>query len=299
MSNFLTVVIPYYKLRYLDAAMASLAAQSRQEFKVFIGDDASPEDPSALIRKYEDVLDIRYHRFDQNLGLSSLVRQWDRCVRETDSEWVWLFSDDDVAEPGCVESFLSALEKTEGRFNIYRFNTDIIDGNDVVIHKLPNHPQFESVTDFALAKVAFKRFSFGVEHIFRRSAFDAANGFVEFPLAWCSDDASWIVFGQSSGFCTMEVGRVLFRKSGINFSSPRPELVGQKLEAFRLYLLWLSNKFPDPSFHQRLKFGVRKFASQLRYWGGPPKIAEGLKFWWFFVKFTGCLNLRLLLAVLV
>ena len=297
MSDFLTIVIPYYKLRYLDAALTSLAAQSQKGFKLFIGDDASPEDPGELIRKYEDVLDIRYHRFDENLGRKSLVKQWDRCVRETDSEWVWLFSDDDVAEPECIESFLSTLEKTEGRYNVYRFNTDIIDGNDAIMHQIPNHPQFESVTEFALAKVAFERFSFGVEHIFRRSAFDAANGFVEFPLAWCSDDASWIVFGQSSGFCTMEAGKVLFRVSGINLSSPIPELVGQKLEAFRLYLLWLSNKFPDSSFHQRLKFGVRKFADQLQYWGGPPNIIDGLKFWWFFVKFTGRLNLRLLRTI--
>src|ERR1700679_2366053 len=98
MSNLLTIVIPYYKLRFLDAALASLAAQSRQGFKVFIGDDASPEDPRDVLRKYQDVLDIRYLRFSENLGRSSLVKQWDRCVRETDSEWVWLFSDDDLAE---------------------------------------------------------------------------------------------------------------------------------------------------------------------------------------------------------
>ncbi len=299
MSNSLTIVIPYYKLLYLDAAMASLAAQSRKGFKVFIGDDASPEDPRALIQKYEDVLEIRYHRFKENLGRTSLVKQWDRCVRETDSEWVWLFSDDDVAEPECIESFQSTLEKTEGRYSVYRFNTDIIDGTGAILHELPNHPQFESVTDFALAKVAFERFSFGAEHIFKRSAFDAASGFVEFPLAWCSDDASWILFCQSSGFCTMEEGRVLFRKSGINYSSPLPELLSQKLEAFRLYLIWLTDKFPDPTFHQRLKFGVRNFYEQLQYWGGPPDIVSGLKFWLFFVKFTGRLNLRLLRRIVL
>ena len=298
MSNLLTIIIPYYKLRYLDAALASLSRQSRRGFKVFIGDDASPEEPRALLQKYQDVLDISYHRFDENLGRTSLVKQWDRCVRETDSEWVWLFSDDDVAEPDCIESFFSTLEKTKGRFNVYRFNTDMIDGNDAIINQLPNHPQFESVTDFAVAKVSFERFSFAVEHIFRRSAFDAAGGFVEFPLAWCSDDASWVVFAQSSGLCTMETGKVLWRMSGMNLSSPIPELVSQKLEAFRRYLLWLSNKFPDSSFHQRLKFSVQKFPDQLQHWGGAPHIVDGLKFWLFIVKFTGRLNLPLLRTIL-
>jgi glycosyltransferase involved in cell wall biosynthesis len=291
----LTIIIPYYKLRYLDAALASLAAQSRQGFRVFIGDDASPEDPCALMRKYEGVLDIRYHRFNENLGRTSLVKQWERCVRETDTEWIWLFSDDDVAEPECIESFFVTVEKTQGRYSVYRFNTVMIDGNDAIIGHLPHHPQFESVRDFAVAKASFERFSFAVEHIFRRSAFDEAGGFIEFPLAWCSDDASWIVFGESSGLCTMETAKVLWRKSGLNLSSPIPELVSQKLSAFRLYLVWLTNKFPDSSFHQRLKSGVvKKFPDHVPYWGGPPNLLEGLRFWLFFVKFTGRLNLRLL-----
>jgi len=284
----------------MDAALASLAAQSRHEFKVFIGDDASPNDPSEVLRKYQDVLDIRYHRFSENLGSHSLVQQWNRCVRETDSQWVWLFADDDVAEPDCVESFFSTLERTEGRFSVYRFNIDLIDENDAIDFEPPRHPEIESASDFALAKASFERCSFAVEYIFRRSIFDEAAGFVEFPMGWCSDDASWILFSQDSGIRTMETGKVRWRKSAIHLSAPAPELVATKLEAYRSYLLWLTNRFTDPVFQEQIKSGlVRKLPEQLKHWGGrPPNILDGLRFWLFLVSFTGCPNLRLLATLL-
>ncbi len=48
----LAIVIPYYKLTFLEATLLSLANQTDQRFKVYIGDDASPEDCTPLLEKY-------------------------------------------------------------------------------------------------------------------------------------------------------------------------------------------------------------------------------------------------------
>src|SRR5580700_7490373 len=122
MSDLPTIVIPYYKLRYLDAALGSLATQTRSGFKVFIGDDASPEDPREIIGKYQGRLDIQYRRFAENLGGVSLAGHWNRCVHETNSEWVWLFSDDDLAGPDCMDAFAGTLAETAGSFDVYLFD---------------------------------------------------------------------------------------------------------------------------------------------------------------------------------
>jgi hypothetical protein len=45
MTNLRMIVVPYYELHYLDAALGSLARGPLGRFKGFIGDDASPEDP--------------------------------------------------------------------------------------------------------------------------------------------------------------------------------------------------------------------------------------------------------------
>ncbi len=294
-----TVIIPFYKLRYLEAALDSLAAQGMGRFKVFIGDDASPENPLALMEKYRDSLDIEYHRFESNLGGTSLTRHWDRCVKKTNGEWLWLFSDDDVASSGCMRGFVRTLEETKGSFDVYRFNTQMIDGEGKLTHRHPVHPKVEGAPEFALAKILGERFSFAVEYIFRRSSYEACGGFKEFPLAWCSDDASWISFGRRTGIRTIEGAEVLWRKSGLNISSPNPLHVSRKLEAFQSYLLWLRSEFPDASFQQRLKAGIaEKFPNQIQHWGGNPGWVEGMRFWFFFSRFTGRLNPLLLRTLL-
>jgi glycosyltransferase involved in cell wall biosynthesis len=297
--NLLTVVIPFYKRSFLDAALGSLAAQTDKNFKVFIGDDASPEDPSEIIQTYRSRLDLTYQRFSDNLGRTSLVGHWNRCVRQTDSEWVWLFSDDDVAGENCVEVFRRSWEETKGDFDVYRYNTRTIDDEGKVIDQHPPHPRIEETAEFALAKILSQRFSFAVEYIFRRSAFVVAGGFVPFPLAWCSDDASWISFARNKKIYTMDAGRVSWRKSGINISSPRPELVRLKLGAFQLYLKWLQLQFPEPEFQKRLKVGLRRgFLNQIPHWGGNPDLMTSLKFWLFFVGFDRHPNFRLLRTLL-
>jgi hypothetical protein len=45
----------------------------------------------------------------------------------TREPWVWLFSDDDVIDEGCVAAFLGELQETEEDHDVYRFNTDYCD----------------------------------------------------------------------------------------------------------------------------------------------------------------------------
>ncbi len=104
-SNELAIVIPAYRTRFLQAALTSLAAQTDQAFTVYVGDDASPDDVQALCAAWADKLDLRYTRFDSNVGGQDLVAQWTRCIALSHEPWVWLFSDDDELEPGCVQAW--------------------------------------------------------------------------------------------------------------------------------------------------------------------------------------------------
>lgn len=42
----LAIIIPYYKLAFFEENLQSLSNQTDQRFKVYIGDDASPETPA-------------------------------------------------------------------------------------------------------------------------------------------------------------------------------------------------------------------------------------------------------------
>jgi glycosyltransferase involved in cell wall biosynthesis len=295
MNDSLTVVVPYYKRDYLDPSLASLARQVDQTFTVLVGDDASPQDPTEIIRKHESSIKIKYRRYDNNLGQTALAAHWNRCVRETSSEWIWLFSDDDLASEDCVGSFRRTLSETNGLFDVYRFKIKVIDAKETLIYDPPAPPLSETGAEFLFARMSEGRSSSGGEYIFRRSAFEAAEGFVAFPLAWFSDDASWIAFSRRSGIRTIDGGEVSWRQSDVNLSSPKPEHVGKKLAAFRSYLLWCKREFPDETLQRKLRVQAGAwFPRQIGLWGGEPRFMEGLRFWLFFSGFTRDCNYRLL-----
>jgi glycosyltransferase involved in cell wall biosynthesis len=295
MNHSLTIVIPYYKLRYFEAALESLARQTDKKFSVFIGDDGSPENPAALIAKFRDRLEISYRRFSENLGHRSLTEHWNRCVRETSSEWVWLFSDDDVASADCVEVFKKSLAAAQNACDVFRFNTKVMDDREKIIHQPPPHPAWETSEKFALAKIADGRNSCAIEYIFRRQVFDAAGGFVDFPLAWCSDDASWIAFSRRTGIRTMTGGEVLWRQSDLNLSSPNPKNSGKKLAAWRSYFLWVKKEFRDPVFQKEFRGKLKTWFPLWLGWSGEkPDPMSGLKFWFFFSIYTRHINFKLL-----
>jgi glycosyltransferase involved in cell wall biosynthesis len=148
----LAIIIPAYKSTFLRNVLDSIANQTARQFQVYIGDDASPEKIGDIAREFSDILPINYRRFETNLGGVSLTKQFERCIRMSHEPWVWLFSDDDLMEPNCVESFLQELQMTNGSHDLYRFNTIYIDGDGRLVSENPPHPQNESGADFLVAR---------------------------------------------------------------------------------------------------------------------------------------------------
>ena len=69
----ISVVIPGYKQAFLSSALESLSKQTDRSFEVVVGDDGSPENLLQICNAFNDRLQLRYHRFDENLGSRSLV----------------------------------------------------------------------------------------------------------------------------------------------------------------------------------------------------------------------------------
>lgn len=124
MQRDLAIIIPTYKESFLDAALDSIAAQTCQDFTLYIGDDyCSPYDLKSIVDRYRDKIHLVYKRFDTNMGGKDLVAQWERCIdMSQDEEWIWLFSDDDVMEASCVENFYKSLQETNASYDLYHFD---------------------------------------------------------------------------------------------------------------------------------------------------------------------------------
>ncbi|MCS3153719.1 glycosyltransferase [Phocaeicola dorei] len=93
----MAIVIPAYKGRFLKETLDSIAVQAhKDEFVLYIGDDASPERLDKIVESYQNKVNLVYHRFSENMGGKDLVAHWERCIQLSAEPFIWLFSDDDL-----------------------------------------------------------------------------------------------------------------------------------------------------------------------------------------------------------
>ena len=251
----LAIVIPAYKSTYLDQTIESISAQTSNEFTLYIGDDSSPYDIKSIVDKYADRIDLHYTRFDTNLGGKDLVAQWERCIDLTQGEpWIWLFSDDDLMHPKCVETVLKQIDSNYDE-SLYRFNVNIIDSNNKVLRKVQFPPKL-SCENFYKNHINGNICSFVVEFVFNRKQFYEKGGFQNFDLAWGSDVVTWLKLSKEKGILTLSEGDVFWRASGENITTIENEIIiGRKLKSSIAVYSYYS-KFWGNKYHYRNLFAL-------------------------------------------
>jgi glycosyltransferase involved in cell wall biosynthesis len=240
-SQKLAIVIPAYKATFMVKSLNSIANQACKEFTLYIGDDNSPDDLENIVNDYRHKINLVYHKFNDNLGQKSLTKQWERSIAlSTHEEYIWLFSDDDEMPVDAVERFYNEISKRD--FDILRYNLQFIDENNHVIRSPSNHPDVETSSEFIQRRLRFLTISAGCEYIFSRKVFEKNQGFIDFPYAWCSDDATWATYGKTDGIKTIPGTPISMRlANGVNISSNNA-LNSLKFISVINYALWLKNK---------------------------------------------------------
>jgi len=257
MSN-LAIIIPAYKAAFLDKALASIAGQTCKDFTLYVGDDASPHDLYSIVAQYENKVDIVYHRFEENIGGKDLVAQWERCIALSQSEeWLWLFSDDDEMERGCVEAFYKEIG-TGVYYDLYHFNVNRIDENSRILNTTPAFPAVLPAESFLRKKLSGKITSYVCEYIFSRKAYYNAGGFQKFDMAWNSDDATWVTLSLAKGIKTIGNAMVNWRSSGINITSNESDIhiVARKLQSNVEYSKWVCTLFGGKHVMQLMRWQI-------------------------------------------
>lgn len=215
----LAIVIPFYKIEFFEATLSSLANQTIQNFHVYIGNDASPDDPNELILKYSKILNLTYKKFDSNLGHKSLSKQWERCISITNKEeWIMVLGDDDYLEKTVVERFYSNYPCFENRANVVRFSSVLVDEIIGAMSKPYQHPEWEKASNSHFRRLIGATRSSLSEYIFSREAYSKYK-FQDFPLGWHSDDMAWLDFSEDKLIYTINDSTVFIRNSHLNIST--------------------------------------------------------------------------------
>lgn len=214
----LAIVIPYYKIAFFEETLESLANQTDKRFKVYIGDDASPEKPLDLLDKYKGQFDFIYHRFETNLGGSSLTKQWERCIELSgDEEWLMILGDDDILGNSVVESFYNQYKEFNQQCNVVRFASVVLNEQDHTISKMYEHPKLEKGMDFFIRKLKWETRSSLSEYFFKREVY-LKFYFKEYPSGFYSDDRAWIDFSEDKPIYTINDSVVIIRISDFSLS---------------------------------------------------------------------------------
>ena len=259
----LAIVIPYYKLTFFEATLISLANQNDKRFKIYIGDDNSPENPSELLENYKGKFDFKYHKFEDNLGGASLTKQWERCINlSSNEEWIMILGDDDYLDINVVASFYNNFSDFNSNSNLVRYASKLIYENRNTVSEVYKHPIWENATDSFYRKFKKESRSSLSEHIFSKESY-LKYGFHNYPLAWNSDDRAWMDFSDGKPIFTINESIVYVRVSSFNITGKRDNLVKKNASEVEFYKFIISNKFIYYSTSQRIEI-IKKYGKEIR-----------------------------------
>lgn len=217
MSNILfSFVLPAYKRQFLKPAIDSIINQSHREFELIIVDDNSPEDLDSIISNYTDSR-IRYYKHLKNLGGHDLVKHWNNCVNYAKGKYVILASDDDLYHPDYLSEMYEMIRRYP-TMNIFGCRKRIINEKDELV-------DFDGYIEGNMSQINFTyRLLSGImysaipNYVIKRQVLLEKGGFISFPCAWYSDDATVLSLADK-GIAYSSKLLFSFRMSGINIST--------------------------------------------------------------------------------
>ena len=236
-----TIAIPAYKGRFLGDAMASALAQDYKDIELVVVDDCSPDDVEGVVRGFDDSR-IRYFRNGRNLGGESPAVNWNVCLDYASGDYFVLLCDDDTLDPRFVSGVLDLAARYPD-CGVFRSPTSLVNAETGLgIGAEPAWPEHEDFDSFARNVSAGRRHHTISEFMVRTDLARSKGGYVVFPAAFYSDDASVLRFADDGGVCSLQERLVTFRKSADNISS-RSDSNVMKSRAALEYYRWLSTEY--------------------------------------------------------
>lgn len=207
-------VMPVFKGRYLNEAIDSILKQTFSSWELILVNDASPDNIAGIVKLYHDPR-ILYYENSENIGGKNLILNWNQCLKYANGQYLILASDDDVYN----SDFLAHVDECTIKYptvNLVRTRVQRIDSNGNTTDLDQLYEEWLSQMEFIFywSKGWINCIS---NYVFKREALIEQKGFVDFPYAWFSDDASIIRMAKNGVVNTAEV-LFSFRNSDISIS---------------------------------------------------------------------------------
>lgn len=227
-----SIGIPAYKPEFLEEAIASVLAQTFEDWELIVVDDCSPGDIKGIVGKFTDPR-IRYYRNEQNIGAEDPSYNWNRCVDYARGEYFCLLCDDDIYHPTFLEEMLKLAEQFLD-CNVFRARAQVIDRNGNVTGKYPSSPLWESCEDYiwhrtqGMRRQTISEWMLNTKHVLK------SGGYVHFPCAWAADVETIYRLCVNGGIASSFKVLMTYRDSGLNLSTHSKMNLIAKLDALEM-----------------------------------------------------------------
>lgn len=261
-----TFLLPAYKIDFLEQSICSIKNQTFTDYKVILSDDCSPYSIfSVYQRACCDDNRFTYRRNEENMGGKNLISHWNLLVDLCETDYLILASDDDVYDSHFLEQIDSLVSKYP-QVDVFRSRVNLIDHKGTVLEEDSVNQEFESQNLFLYNSIASRRIVCIANYVFKTSQLRRIGGFVDFPLAWGSDEATVLKMSKNGVAITNGI-LFSFRKSDINISNRiNKEVISKKLQANIAFLSFfddfVSSIFCEKSTLEQNRF--RDFVSITR-----------------------------------
>jgi glycosyltransferase involved in cell wall biosynthesis len=196
-----SVIIPNYNhARYLRKRIQSVLDQTFQDFDLTYLDDASSDESNAVFAEFDQHPRIKAIYNDENSG--SPFKQWNKGIRATSGEYVWIAESDDVADPQLLATLVPLLDQNPNVGLAY-CQSRFIDSNDSILQIMSmytdehdserwNHDFIANGLDECQKSLLFKNTIPNASAVLiRRSIYEAIGG-AEESLSLTGDWMTWI-----------------------------------------------------------------------------------------------------------
>lgn len=197
-----SILIPTYKSQFLSDAIESCLQQTYNDYEIIIVDDASPENISEVVNKYEDKR-IKYFRNEKNCGAINVVDNWNICLSHATGDYVICIGDDDMLLPNCLDEYNKLIDKYPN-LGVYHAWTEIIDEEGKYLNYQSPRPEYEGCLSLLWNRWYERKQQFIGDFCFKTDLLRKDGGFYKLPLAWGSDDISAVRAAQYGGIANTQ-----------------------------------------------------------------------------------------------
>lgn len=105
-------IATFNRAAFIGATLESIVSQATAETEIVIVDGGSADETARIVAGFQGRFpDIRYFRQETNQGVD---RDFNRAVELAQGEYCWLMADDDLLNPGAVQTVLDGIRKGFG-----------------------------------------------------------------------------------------------------------------------------------------------------------------------------------------